>query len=766
MTRLLAVRACRICVGWGIVALSALLFSASPATAATTYTVAGTADDAGGTCTGTVCTSLRAAVANVPAGATIQLSSGIYKLNGVLLIGQSETIVGVSPSQTTIQQTKPGDGVIEDSTGALSLTRLAITGGTKQGVFGQDQAAGGIFAAGTDLTLDHVSVTGNTATGSTGAAGSHRPGGTAVGAIQIDGATTTLTISNSSITNNVATGGTGAAGGGSGNGQGGGTAYAAIDDTSTPVTITNSVISGNTATGGTGGAASLSPWAGGLAGQADGALGIIGKSGTTSVISGSTIAQNTITGGQGGNGTSGAKGGNGNSVFGALDAGGNTVLVTSSTISGNHATLSLGGTGTPAGQNGFVEGGGVAFDGVMLALVNSTVTGNAVASTGEGGGLAVDGGSLVLGSDTIFGNSAPQGGNLSLSGVTFTLADTIIAGGVQSASGPTSASCSLDTVSETDLGHNLENTTPSQCGLSPSNSDLIGTGPQLASPAANGGPTQTMALGGASPALHAGGTCTDVSQPGAVPLTVDQRGLPRATPCDIGAFEHQPVTQVSPPSISGNPAFGSTLTCSPGTWSGDGVGFVYQWARSGAAIRGTTASRYVVGAADFGTQLSCTVTAVGTYGRVGTVATLTMPQDCNCTPKLTKLAQTHRRWRRGNALAHLSAARPPVGTTFSFRLDRAATVKLSFTRTSTGRIVRRRCVPLTRANRHAKACTVTKTAGTMTFRAHAGLNRIAFQGRLNRRQRLATGSYIVGVSAALTGGPSSRTATLRFTVSG
>ena len=170
--------------GWGLALLMTVMLGAAPARAATTYTVTGTVDAPGATCTGTVCASLRAAVTNVPSGGTIQLSSGIYKLNGVLQIGQSETIVGLSPSQTTIQQTKPGDGVIEASTGDLSLSQLTITGGRKVGHATFDQHAGGIYQAGSSLTMDHVSVTGNTATGSSL---SGADGGDAVGGIQIAG---------------------------------------------------------------------------------------------------------------------------------------------------------------------------------------------------------------------------------------------------------------------------------------------------------------------------------------------------------------------------------------------------------------------------------------------------------------------------------------------------------------------------------------------------------------------------------------------------
>lgn len=743
---------------WGLALTAIAAFAAVPAQAATTYTVSGTPDESPGTgscTTANVCTSLRAAVANVPAGSTIQLGSGIYKLTGFLAVKRDVSIVGVSPAQTTIQQTKPGDGVIEADTGtALSLVRLTVTGGREHGAPNSDPHAGGIFTQGTSLTLDHVSVTQNTATGASAAGVS---GGDAVGGIQIDGASTALTITNSSITNNTATGGTGASIT-NGNGKPGGTAYGALSDFALAPTITNSVISGNTAIGGNGGTGSgNSGFTGGTTGQANGAVTIIAHpASSTTLITASTIANNATIGGRAGSGLSSAHGGSGNTGFGALTGGGNTIKVVSSTISGNTAQSAVGATGTPDGSPGTVLGGGIGVEVGNLVVINSTITANIVSGTdGEGGGISMSGGgTLTLGSDTIFGNTAPRGGNLSVSGTALRIGSTIIAGGVQPGGGanPPSANCSLDTVIATDVGDNLESTSPPQCGLDFGMGDLVGIGPQLASLASNGGPTATMAVGVRSPALGAGGACLDLSQPGTVALTTDQRGLPRATPCDIGAFQHQPVTEQTTPAIAGTPAFGATLTCTPGSWTGDGVAVTDQWFRGSVPISGATSGTHVVVPADFGREIGCAVTATGTYGRGVVTVRLTMPASCNCTPKVTRLGQSNRRWRRGTRLATLTAAarvrgrararRIPVGTAFTFTLDRAARVTLSFT-----------------ASR-------TTPAGQITFNGHAGRNRIAFAGRLTRSRRLATGNYLLGVTAALPGGPASRSSTLRFRIVG
>jgi hypothetical protein len=70
------------------------------------------------------------------------------------------------------------------------------------------------------------------------------------------------------------------------------------------------------------------------------------------------------------------------------------------------------------------------------------------------------------------------------------------------------------------------------------------------------------------------------------------------------------------PGLSGTPAVGQTLTCSPGSWSGSPTPtFAYQWQNDGAPIASATNSTYVVGAADQDHTLSCRVTATNSAGQ-------------------------------------------------------------------------------------------------------------------------------------------------------
>ena len=77
----------------------------------------------------------------------------------------------------------------------------------------------------------------------------------------------------------------------------------------------------------------------------------------------------------------------------------------------------------------------------------------------------------------------------------------------------------------------------------------------------------------------------------------------------------QAPANVTPPSISGVPAVGRSLSCSPGAWSGQPApGFAYQWLRDGAAIAGATTTDYTVQNTDQGHGLSCEVTATNGAG--------------------------------------------------------------------------------------------------------------------------------------------------------
>jgi hypothetical protein len=135
-------------------------------------------------------------------------------------------------------------------------------------------------------------------------------------------------------------------------------------------------------------------------------------------------------------------------------------------------------------------------------------------------------------------------------------------------------------------------------------------------------------------------------------------------------------------------------------------------------------------------------------------------------PSISSLSQTAKRWREGNALAHISASkkkRLPLGTTFSFALNVAARVTFQFTQPASGRKVGKKCVAQTKKNKNKRRCTRTVIAGTLTFSAHAGTNKVRFQGLISKHKRLRPGSYTLLVTAAASG-KRSATRTLHFTI--
>ena len=133
-------------------------------------------------------------------------------------------------------------------------------------------------------------------------------------------------------------------------------------------------------------------------------------------------------------------------------------------------------------------------------------------------------------------------------------------------------------------------------------------------------------------------------------------------------------------------------------------------------------------------------------------------------PVLANVRESTRRWREGDALARLSASRrPPFGTTFSFALSEAATVRFTFTRQAVGREVAGRCVAADAKNQRRRRCPRTVIAGVLAVAGHAGAEAVRFEGLLSRHKRLARGSYKVLVSATASG-EHSKTSVLRLTI--
>ena len=247
------------------------------------------------------------------------------------------------------------------------------------------------------------------------------------------------------------------------------------------------------------------------------------------------------------------------------------VNIVDSTISGNraahdlndgHHSYDIGGgifsdfggsirSSTISNNYSYGFGGGIsAFNGVV-AIANSTISGN-TAKTRSGGGLDLrvfEGGSIS--NSTITANTAPIGGGVNLRGLPdqFELQSTLIGG--NTATGGVGADIGSDRATTLLGNNNLVVATDANVALP---NATLRAAPLLLPLAANGGPTLTHGLAPGSPAIDAGNNVAS--------LASDQRGagFPRVlgVAADIGAFEGV-VAPARPPPVPAPAASGWTL---------------------------------------------------------------------------------------------------------------------------------------------------------------------------------------------------------------
>ena len=200
---------------------------------------------------------------------------------------------------------------------------------------------------------------------------------------------------------------------------------------------------------------------------------------------------------------------------------------------------------TFAGNVSNGTGGGLWFVDSSGQVTNSTVSGNsAQGGSGFGGGIAQSlTGSFTLSHVTIADNAAGGAGG-GTSGTGMTLRASIVSNNTA----PTGRNCQ-HTMAEG--GFNVQ--FPAQ-GPNCSSSVLVAD-PLLGPLASNGGPTQTRALGGASPARNR-------VTSGCPPPSADQRGVarPQGGACDTGAYEASGSMSVADASLTEGNAGSTNLT--------------------------------------------------------------------------------------------------------------------------------------------------------------------------------------------------------------
>jgi predicted outer membrane repeat protein len=282
-------------------------------------------------------------------------------------------------------------------------------------------------------------------------------------------------------------------------------------DTNTTATVTGCVFSGNNAPS-SGGA--IENW---------GAL----------TVTGSTFSANTAAGEGGAIRT-----------IGSLSVSGSTFSANSADIGGAiyHSTGSVAQT---------------------LTVLNSTFSGNS--ATSFGGAIAVNditsAGAVTLTHVTVAGNTSTGGnggGVYRNSGAAFTVDRTIIASNT-AAAGP---DCAVGVAqSLNSLNFNVFGSLTGCSVTGTTTNNVVTATPLLGALANNGGPTQTVALLGGSPAIDIAPTCA---------TGTDQRGVvrPIGAACDAGAFEAPLPIALSPASLPAGQvgaAYSQTITASNGT---------------------------------------------------------------------------------------------------------------------------------------------------------------------------------------------------------
>ena len=165
----------------------------------------------------------------------------------------------------------------------------------------------------------------------------------------------------------------------------------------------------------------------------------------------------------------------------------------------------------------------------------------------------------------------------------------------------------------------------------------------------------------------------------------------------------------------------------------------------GATATGATVQHAYARAGTFTASVTATDAVGNTVTSSGVVQVPGVLQPAR--PAISRVSLTHRRFRVGRVRTAVSARRRavsiPLGTTFRFVLDRAASVKIAFARQASGLRSGRRCVSPSRRLRRARARRCTRLVAiraALMRTGGAGAHAVPFSGRIGR-SALAPGTY-------------------------
>ncbi len=283
-----------------------------------------------------------------------------------------------------------------------------------------------------------------------------------------------------------------------------------------------------------------------------------------------------------------------------------------------------------------------------------------------------------------------------------------------------------------------------------------------------------MAPAAGSPAIDAGSALGQTTDQRGDPRPVDFPGIANATDgdgADIGAFEVQQTcaTQATPSEVCHELSVVLAGTGSGSVSGAPGISCPGKCSESfGASRRLVLTATAHVGSTFAGWSGACSGTKacdIAMTADRAVAATFTKTATSRA-PSISDLKQSASAWREGSKLAQISRRqrKPPVGTTFSFRLSERASITLTFKRAATGRRVRGKCVAQTRSNEHQAKCPLSISAGSLRLSAGKGLDKINFDGLLSRRKKLGIGRYELTITAVDSAHRRATSRALRFAI--
>jgi uncharacterized delta-60 repeat protein len=123
-------------------------------------------------------------------------------------------------------------------------------------------------------------------------------------------------------------------------------------------------------------------------------------------------------------------------------------------------------------------------------------------------------------------------------------------------------------------------------------------------------------------------------------------------------------------------------------------------------------------------------------------------------PTLSGLTASKTQIHEGRSLPKLNPTGHPSGLVLSVSLSEAAKITLEFLKPAPGRFAHGHCSGPNKSNKGARHCTRHIAVGSVSFQAKAGLNTVAFNGRLSPSKKLKPGAYTLAITASAANGTS------------